>query len=305
MTDASTKMSDWVDRARKELLALRKPDSGWAYQPDAAPSVEPTALACLALLSTQNESGSGSTFPAVAGAAKWLASLQKPDGSTGISAALAAPGWPTTYAILVWANQGSHPQEVGKATEWLIRARGNTFPQESKDVVGTDSTIAGWSWVEGTYSWLEPTAMAVLALRRQGLQGHSRAQDGLRLIGDRAIASGGWNIGCNTVYGKNLVAQPSETGIALMALSGLQQRDGMVERACSYLQRTLPGVRSAQSLCWGLLGLAAWGLRPPEADQWLEQAYGLVVRRPHAAAQLAYLLLASSDRSLVLLGVKP
>jgi hypothetical protein len=303
MTGTSPKPPEWVDTARRALLELRRPDSGWGYDPDGTTCVEPTALACLALLATQGEKDGGATLRAVAGAANWLVRLQKPAGSTGVSAELDIPEWPTVYAILVWANQGGHAQELGNATGWLIRARGDTFEQ-NPEVVGTDATIVGWPWVEGTYSWLEPTAMAVLALRRQGLTNHDRVREGLRLIRDRAIATGGWNIGCNTVYGKDLMPQPAETGIALLALSGLQEREGIVDRACSYLQRTLPGVRSAQSLCWGVLGLAAWGFRPHEAGEWLEQAYSVAVRRSYQPLQFAYLLLASTDRSLVLLGVK-
>ena len=38
----------------------------------------------------------------------------------------------------------------------------------------------------GTHSWVEPTALAVLALRREGLGSHARVQEGVRLLRDRA-----------------------------------------------------------------------------------------------------------------------
>ena len=38
----------------------------------------------------------------------------------------------------------------------------------------------GWPWVDGTHSWVEPTALALLVMGREGLSGHSRAREGVR-----------------------------------------------------------------------------------------------------------------------------
>ena len=57
-------------------------------------------------------------------------------------------------------------------------------------MLGHDPTLTGWPWVGGTHSWVEPTSLAVLALRREGLGKHPRVEEGLKVIRDRAIVSG-------------------------------------------------------------------------------------------------------------------
>lgn len=291
----------WIDAARKELREWVAPRSGWSYKRGHPPFVEPTALAMLALQATDAASPS---IPAAVDAARWLSSLQKANGAVGLSAALNSPEWPTPLAVLAWAGREGFGAELERATKWLLEEQGRTYDADIRQDAGHDPSIPGWPWVSGTHSWLEPTAWAVLALRRRGLQAHPRVRDGLRLIRDRALTTGGWNIGNSSVQGTILRPQPSLTGIALLAMSGTQARDEVVERACVHLQNALPKLRSSQALGWGLLGLAAWGIRPPEAAQWLSESYDMAIRLPDAALQVSYLLLAADERSLTLLGAQ-
>src|SRR5206468_3617360 len=154
-------------------------------------------------------------------------------------------------------------------------------------------TISGWPWVADTASWLEPTALAVLALRREGFAQHPRVRDGLRLIRDRAIASGGWNYGNNVVYGHSLRPHPAPTGLALLALAGVDTRTAAVTRALRFLQQTLPNIRAVPSLCWGLLGLRAWGERPTWSTDLLAEVANQTFRGPAPPPRLAGLLLAA------------
>ena len=296
--------SSWIRQARSELLRLASAP-GWGYRQGGSPHVEPTALGCLALLATAPSDPDGAADRMVGEAARWLASIQQPDGALGLSATLSSPEWATPYAMLLWANLQGFNAQRQKAAEWLLGRRGHTFKKDFGAVAGGDSSIAGWPWVAGTYSWLEPTAIAVLALQRQGLAGHERIKEGVHLIRDRAISTGGWNFGSNMVYSTNLRPQPAETGIALLALRRSGAPDEMIGKACAFLERALPSIRSAQALGWGLLGLTAWGRRPAEADAWLEESLNRSIRNSEAAVQLAYLLLASDPRSLALLGVLP
>jgi hypothetical protein len=294
----------WIDAARKELLRLGEPGPGWGYRRGGMDAVEPTALACLALQATDYLGSDLKVANPVLNAARWLASIQQPNGAVGISQTLTTPEWATPFAILVWANQSGYGEEVEKGTNWLLQHQGLTYSQDEGRGVGHDPSIPGWAWVSETHSWLEPTALSILALRRRGLGNHARVRDGLRLIRDRALAHGGWNIGNSSIYGTDLRPQPGLTGIALLALSGTQTADDLVDKACAYLQRALPGVRSAQSLGWGILSLTAWGRRPAEAEQWLAEAFAPSVLKPDSGPLLAYLLLASSQRSLSLLGAE-
>jgi hypothetical protein len=285
----------WCEQALDALLAARQ-GAAWGYRAAAAPCVEPTALASLALLAHQCD-----FKRAARDAADWLAGLQQPSGALGVGPQLPAPRWPTSLALLAWQAQGSHAEQAARACNWLLTTRGD----ESRTASGTpfehDPRIPGWPWVEGTQAWLEPTAWAVLALSAAGLAPHPRVLDGQRLLRDRALRSGGWNYGNTRVFGADLRPQPAPTGLALLALAGVDEpADAHIERACRYLEHALSRTRAAQSLCFGLLGLRAFGVVPAAQDQALADARE---RSAGSVIHLAWLLLASAPQALAVLGV--
>ena len=294
-------MRDWEAQAAEQLLRHRAGAAGWGYQPGGAQCVEPTVLASLGLLAWAHGSQADRLRAAAKGAADWLSRIQQADGSLGISQSLPRPGWPTAWALLLWSNLDGYTVQREMAVAWLLERQGRAYTIElPNDPVGHDTTIVGWPWVAETHSWVEPTALAVLALRKQGLTAHQRTQDGLRLVRDRAILTGGWNCGNPALFGTTLRARPAPTGLALLALAGVDAWNSRVELACRYLQEVLPRIRSPQSLCWGLLGLAAWGKRLPEPDRWLAESYVQTARQGHTPPLLAYLLLARARRSFQL-----
>jgi hypothetical protein len=134
---------------------------------------------------------------------------------------------------------------------------------------------------------------------------HPRVREGLRLIRDRAIVSGGWNYGNNAAFGRDLRPQPAPTGLALLALAGVVDPSETIERATRYLQRALPETRSAQSLCWGVLGLRAWGCCPEAAGRWLARAFDHSAKPHGSTLRSANLLLAAGESSLEILGSPP
>jgi hypothetical protein len=289
--------AEWAADARDRLIRLVVHGRGWDYAGEGIPRTEPTALACLALRAANRD------VPAEAEcAARWLAALQQPNGAVGIGDGLEAPEWPTSYAALAWGGSKEHLRAAAKACGWLLSQHGSTFKDDAK-ILGHDTTIAGWTWSNGAHSWIEPTAMAVLALRRYGFVRHYRVREGLRLIRNRAIQTGGWNYGNNAVYGTCLRPQPAATGMALAALSGTQTVDPVVSAACDYLEDVAVSSRAPQSLFWALTGLSAWGRRPGSSDEWLRRAYECVVRRGAKAPQLASLLLAAGEYTAGLLGI--
>ena len=291
---------DWRGAARRELSRLRGGMTGWGYRTPGAPGVEPTALACLGLQASRGPSEP--TEALITGAADWLAKLQGPDGALGLSATLAAPGWTTPLGLLVWQATGGHEGARRRGEGWLLRQEGERIPHsdDPDHIVGHDTMLAGWPWVAGTHSWIEPSALAILALRRAGLGGHPRVVEGLRLIRDRAIVTGGWNYGNPSAFGHPLRPQPGPTGLALLALGPRDGHDTTVSGAIRYLRQTLPGVRASASLGWGLLGLRAWRSMPAEAERWLAESHERASGRPDAATKLALLLLAGSDHALEL-----
>jgi hypothetical protein len=276
-------MGDWQAAARASLLRQRTADGAWGYRAGAAAQAEPTAWAGLALLGAGDREGAS-------GAAASLAKLQAADGGVPISATSPQPKWPTAPALLLFCAVGAH-EPRRRALEYLLATAGRTSPPSPADLVQHDGSIVGWPWTASAHSWVEPTALAVLALGRAGAGDHARVREGRRLLLDRAVPSGGWNYGNKIVLDTPLRPQPAPTGLALLALAGT---DGgaAVEGGCAYLEGTLPRVRAGVSLGWGLLGLAAWRRRPAAADGWLAEAYERYAHQDAGSVEIAHLLLA-------------
>jgi hypothetical protein len=304
-------MSDWQSAARASLLRQRTAEGAWGYRAGTAPQAEPTAWAGLALLGDD----------ASVRAAAWLAKLQAPDGGVPICATSPQPKWPTAPALLLFCAVGAR-EPRRRALEYLLATEGRTSPRSPADPVQLDGSIVGWPWTAGAHSWVEPTALAVLALGRAGAGDHARARDGRRLLLDRAVPSGGWNYGNKIVLDMPLRPQPAPTGLALLALSVMGTLKGFpnppamgsgersspapdasagteggaaVAAACEYLEGALPRVRAGLSLGWGLLGLSAWRRRPAAADGWLAEAYERYARQDAGSVEIAHLLLARAD----------
>ena len=295
--------SSWISQLQDELLRMPRRTAGWSYRPDGEPYVEPTALVALALAASATEPEGAPAARGAAQAAGWLATSQQADGALGLSPTLTRPRWTTSLGVLAWGAAGGFEAARQKGLDWLLATQGETRRSSVGTPVGHDPQIPGWPWVEGTQSWLEPTALAVLALRSAGLNDHPRTRDGQRLICNRAVRTGGWNYGNSTVFGADLRPQPLPTGLALLALAGDHDSDDpLVARGCAYLEDILPTTHAPESLCWGTLALSAWERRPGWADDQLAAAHRSASKRSDSVVQLAALLLAAGPRSLELVG---
>ncbi len=284
----------WTQSAREQMLALRCPTGGWGYRAASTACVEPTVLGCLSLAASDGATVSEATKARLEEDSRWIGHLQQADGAIGVSADLPRPQWPTALAVLLWIRVGDQEQAVGRSLQWLMRREGNSFSKPPGSVLGHDTSISGWPWVAGTHPWLEPTAMAMLALSLGGYARHTRVASGVHLVLDRAIAGGGWNVGNSAVFGRPLRPHPAPTGLALLALRAAGQEESRaVTKACSYLERALPVTRSPESLCWGILGWTAWRTRMEGSDQWLAQSFHSSPTLNTSPTRLAYLLLAA------------
>ena len=293
----------WHQQARRELIKERRGSSAWSYRRNHVPSVEPTALVCLALLASGD--GQTSTFDVETShrAARWLTAIQRSDGSLPVSEGLPSPGWATPYALLLWSALPGYEEAESRARAWLLGREGvvSRIDKNSEKTIGHDPGLVGWPWVEGTHSWLEPTALAIIALCQAGLADQRRAQAGVELILDRALEAGGWNYGNTTVFGTDLRPQPGPTGLALLALAAAGARSAVVAQGLTYLGRLARDLRAPISLGWGILGLRAHDASPDEADTWLAHACSRCIAKADATVGLALLLLASSEPALGLL----
>lgn len=278
--------SDW-QRDLIDRLAVRIPAG---YDADGEPASEPTALAGLALLTH------GRVEAALA-AADWLAARQARSGSVGVTASRPTPCWPTSLAMTLWHSADvataatRFVEPIARAVRWTLDERGETLPRNA--LFGHDSTLIGWSWAANTHSWLEPTAMFVVALKAVGQSQHARTREAVRLLVDRQLPNGGCNYGNTIVLGQTLLAHVQPTGLAMMALAGEGYDDPRTQRSLDYLQRELSAETATASLCYGLLGLAAHDRSPPDRDVWLQTAYGRVQKHDGSPNKLALVALAA------------
>lgn len=274
----------WIDDALDRLA--QRPCCG--YQPASAPAVEPTALVAMALWLY------GRAEPA-RNALRWLTSIQSADGSLGVDAANKKPCWPTGWAVLAWRMAAEATSSADRAVEWILALRARPLPRTW--VFGHDTQLQAWPWVEGTHSWVEPTAINLMALKASGQGAHPRAREAVAMLLDRQLPSGGWNFGNTVVLGNTLRPHIQPTGLALAALAGEPSAQDACQRSLDYLQQNLSERTTTASLCYGLLGAAAHKGRPAQADAWLEAAFRRTLLGDGSAYRIALCLLAANQSS--------
>lgn len=282
-------MQDQLDAAYLETLRHRvlDPEGGFADKNGGGYRADATAWAAMALQAMERR-------------AEWLnparsrlAARQSPDGRVSLSPQHPDAFWPTPLAILAWRRSPEHGEARARAVSFLLTATGVHWRRGANYPFEHDPALQGWPWIAATHSWVEPTALAILALRVSGRGEHPRVREGVRLLLDRQLPRGGWNYGNTRVFGQELSPFPESTGLALSALRGAADKS-RVRKSLDYLHSQLQGVRTPLSLGWGLMGLAAWGENPPGAKVWIgeclerQKRYGV-----YDTASLSLLIVAS------------
>ena len=262
-------------------------NGGFPYQAGENARPDATAWAVIALSAFQ------SAFEQCDQARAYLISQQAGDGHISISPDHAQASWPTSLALLAWSNSPHAQQARDSAMQFLLRFSGLHFEQTGDSVMGHDTSIVGWPWIADTHSWVIPTSMAITALQNGGIRHHERIAQGVLMLLDRQLPHGGWNSGNTLVFGKELLPLPECTGIALQALAGNTERHS-IQKSIDYLLEELPRLRTPISLGWTLLGLGAWGLKPPHTDELVMASLRLQERHgPYSLPSLAILLCAA------------
>jgi hypothetical protein len=143
--------------------------------------------------------------------------------------------------------------------------------------------------------------MHLLALKHTGHEDHVRARDAVRLLQDRLLEMGGCNYGNTYVFGQQLRPHVQPTGVAMLALAGEHDASGRAKKSVDYLTRELPRQAATDSLCYGLLGLAAQQDLPAAAEAWLAAASRRTFSRGPSSYKLALLALAGLGPSCTLI----
>lgn len=266
MVDAS--MDGLRDELLEKLAERSRADGTTLAQPgESESSVEATVWRALALRVARPRPVEA---PAIAGipaihataessrtAEEAAARLQAADGRVSLSPLHPGAYSPTAIAVLAWHGRPALAGARQRAVAFLLAQRGDHFARSPTSPIAGDTELAGWPWIERTFSWAEPTALALLALDSAGEGEHPRARDGRALLLDRQIASGGWNYGNARVFGADLRPAPESTGLVLSALAGRTPASA-VAASLAYLEAFAPTMRTPLALGWALLAWSAW-----------------------------------------------
>jgi hypothetical protein len=231
--------TDSAQKALQFLLRTRNADGGWPYTPGQVSAPEPSCYGTLAVCdSTAN--------------LEWIDKVgaQKRPGG-------ADPQWTHSLALLTLKALGQRPDARNRIIETLLRAEVKQPASNSK--VDIDGSLRGWSWVEGTFSWVEPTSYALLALKSAGVITHPRIQEAERMLLDRTCSDGGWNYGNRVVWGATLKAMTSTTALAALALQRAGGAEKVVTRAMDLLDREVQVAPSSLALALTVLCFDAFG----------------------------------------------
>ena len=222
------------------LIRTVSTDGGWGYRTDQPAHLEPTCLALLA--------GAGIGWPAIEQHAAG-------DGSYCLARGRPQAVWPTALVLFTKAKLNRPPAELKLISEKLLTIEGKVVRLATSDAGDIDAGLLGWPWASDTFSWVEPTAWACLALRAAGMGSHPRVQEGLRLLLDRAFDHGGANYGSRMILGKQTEAIPGPTAILLLALQRVQDQP-RIDAAKGYLRVVGGQTVDVENLAWIKLALS-------------------------------------------------
>lgn len=233
------------------LVEARNPDRGWAYRPARLSRLEPTCLALLAL------AHAGDGIPDVDVLRRW----PRQDGWL-VDVAGAPPN--QAFNAIAALTLLQDPSAAALAEPIVTRLIASKGVRTTTNEVVPMENLQAWSWIDGTVSWVEPTAWCLLLLKKWRMRGpapavNERISTGERMLFDRACRIGGWNYGNSRVYGKDLWPYVPTTALALLALQDRRDHP-VVQRSLEQLQKDVATERSAVALGLTIICLRVYGL---------------------------------------------
>jgi len=203
---------------KQALLRSRNEDGGWGYYAGKASRLEPTCWALLALGSAADD-----------------AVLRSWALKSGL---LIDPNTPTPnygfhgLALLtLLARRAEHAASNQRLVSAIQDVRGVKLAD--RGAVRQRNDLEAWSWMEGTFSWIEPTAWCLIALKKARSLAltvdASRLSEGDLVLFDRCCSSGGWNYGNSNMLGKELPPYVSTTALGLLALQDHRSHESVAK----------------------------------------------------------------------------
>ena len=215
---------------RRSIEGATNKTGGWGYYAGKVSRLEPTAWAQLAL-GPQAALPHAQFFAARQTSSGWLVEDDRWPVNIAFNA-LTSFAW----SVLPEPSRLNNEQRLLTA---LVTSKGIQVKNEPQG--GQDNMLQGWSWVDATFSWVEPTSWGLLALKRAkraGLAipgGEARVAEAERLLLDRTCRSGGWNFGNAIVLQQDLRPYVPTTALGLLALQDRREAEP-VTRSLKFLE---------------------------------------------------------------------
>ncbi len=262
----------YLDVRRETLRRIQNPDGGWGYFAGKTSWLEPTAYAMLAL------EGDPASRTASDRAWKLVQSWQLPDGSWRAGATVHDGTWVTALAVTLCSVRQDYGTQFQKGASFLL----GTCGAENQPLVRflravglgdkeVDTSHPGWPWRVGNSSWLEPTAHALVALKKAAAQVRSpalksRVTEAEQMVLVRRCRDGGWNYGVRSALHIDLPSYPETTALGLLALQG---NIGAIGDSVALGRRLWSLPKSPLAHAWLTIALRTWGdtLPAPEDSE--------------------------------------
>lgn len=245
------------------LRRSQNPNGGWSYYCGKQSWLEPTFYGALVLHGD----------PAADRAWALLKSWQGQDGSWPPTAGATISGWGTALCLTLAHIRGDLGEPYRKGVDYLLKTAGTESELWRRALArlgfydpGRNLSLQGWPWKEGTSSWVEPTAHALIALKKAsahlpGSELQERVRSGEALLLDIRCKDGGWNYGSPWTLGQDLRSYPETTALALLGLQGRPEAGSSLDLAKNWLRDT----PSPLARAWITVALRLHGVAVPDA----------------------------------------
>jgi hypothetical protein len=266
-----------INRLLDELVSRQNSDGGWGARAGNASNTETTSLAVAALRGLGERSAPDRALRGII----WLIQHQNPDGGLRLSDTTSAGSWTTALAIVALSGTREHQSAVLNAARWLLRQEGSK-PGILAELIlwltgkskanRLNPDLVGWSWVPHSFSWVEPTSYALMALKKvrpllDDRELQERIDQGEAMVYDRMCNGGGWNYGNSKVLDYALWPYPDITAIALIALQDRSEQAAN-RQSIEILLKTAAEANSGLAAAWTALCLSLYGR---DTAEWLER----------------------------------
>jgi hypothetical protein len=243
------------------LRRSQNPDGGWSFYSGKQSWLEPTFYGALVLHGE----------PQADRAWALLKSWQAADGSWPPTPGAAISGWGTALCLTLAHVRGDLGEPYVKGVDYLLKTAGTESQLWRRALAGIglidpgrNLSLKGWPWKEGTSSWVEPTAHALIALKKASAHVTNtelpeRIRSGEALLLDVRCKDGGWNYGSPWTLGEDQRSYPETTALALLGLQGRPEAGRSIDLASRWLEET----PSPLARAWIMVALRLYGAKLP------------------------------------------